>query len=309
LQVTKSGDNNLLTLFRNENGTNTECGILFKDRNAVAGGQDVARIYSVRQSSLSSFDLAFETSDAAAAPARRLTIKADGKVGIGTTSPGSALEINAAVATSPFIAKINTIEAARIDSSGRLGLGTSSPENRLHIVGTSATTNTGATVLVDDSASLAADIGGSVAFRGVDDGGGIKTYGLIRGGKLNAGTGFDGYLALETRSNGQANTTERLRITHAGNVGIGVTVPSSLLHLADAGNITVGTTTGTKIGTATSQKIGFYNATPVVQPTTGIDEAAFVENSGGTAVNVDSTFGGYTIQQVVQALKTLGLLA
>jgi hypothetical protein len=49
-----------------------------------------------------------------------------GNVGIGTTSPGSALEINAAAATSPFIAKINTAEAARIDSSGRLLVGTSS---------------------------------------------------------------------------------------------------------------------------------------------------------------------------------------
>ena len=37
--------------------------------------------------------------------------------------------------------------------------------------------------------------------------------------------------------------------------------------LADAQDIAIGTTTGTKIGTATTQKLGFYNATPVVQPT------------------------------------------
>ena len=41
---------------------------------------------------------------------------------------------------------------------------------------------------------------------------------------------------------------------------------------------------------------------------TSVSEAAFVENSGGTAVNVDSTFGGYTLQQVVQALQEQGLL-
>jgi len=75
------------------------------------------------------------------------------------------------------------------------------------------------------------------------------------------------------------------------------------------GNIVLDTGTGTKIGTGTSQKLGFYNATPIIQPTTGVAEAAFVENSGGTAVNVDPTFGGYTIQQVVQALQNLGLLA
>jgi hypothetical protein len=56
-------------------------------------------------------------------------------------------------------------------------------------------------------------------------------------------------------------------------------------------------------------KIGFFNATPVAQATTGIAEATFVENSGGTAVNVDSTFAGYTLQQIAQALKDLGLLA
>jgi hypothetical protein len=59
------------------------------------------------------------------AGANRLHITSTGNVGIGTTSPGSALEINAAAATSPFIAKINTAEAARIDSSGRLLVGTS----------------------------------------------------------------------------------------------------------------------------------------------------------------------------------------
>lgn len=88
-----------------------------------------------------------------------------------------------------------------------------------------------------------------------------------------------------------------------------VSVFSTVVSLADVLNISFGTTTGTKLGTATSQKLAFWNATPVVQPTTGVAEAAFVENAGGTAVNVDSTFGGYTLQQVVQALQTIGLLA
>jgi hypothetical protein len=58
--------------------------------------------------------------------AARLTVTSAGLVGIGTAIPGAALEINAAAATSPFIAKINTSEAARIDSSGRLLVGTGS---------------------------------------------------------------------------------------------------------------------------------------------------------------------------------------
>jgi hypothetical protein len=43
-------------------------------------------------------------------------------------------------------------------------------------------------------------------------------------------------------------------------------VRTTLTTFADACNIAVGTTTGTKIGTGTTQKLGFYNATPVVQP-------------------------------------------
>jgi hypothetical protein len=41
--------------------------------------------------------------------------------------------------------------------------------------------------------------------------------------------------------------------------------------IADATNIILNTTTGTKIGTATSQKLGFFNQTPVVQPTAVAD--------------------------------------
>jgi hypothetical protein len=72
-------------------------------------------------------------------------------------------------------------------------------------------------------------------------------------------------------ANGFAGNLLDLQINSSGNVGIGTTSPSSLLHLADAGNITVGTTTGTKIGTATTQKLGFFDKTPVVQPTAVAD--------------------------------------
>ncbi|MFA6065249.1 MAG: hypothetical protein WC746_05395 [archaeon] len=56
-----------------------------------------------------------------------------------------------------------------------------------------------------------------------------------------------------------------------------------------------------------ADKIGFFNATPVVKPTTSGAAATFVAGSG-TAVNDASTFDGYTIKQVVKALRNLGLL-
>ena len=58
-----------------------------------------------------------------------------------------------------------------------------------------------------------------------------------------------------------------------------------------------------------ASKIGFFGASTVVKATTGsTTEATFVENTGGTAVNVDSTFGGYTLQQIAKALVDYGLL-
>ena len=78
--------------------------------------------------------------------------------------------------------------------------------------------------------------------------------------------------------------------------------------LSDTRNIILGTTTGTKIGTETSQKLSLWNATPDVQPTTAITAAAFVANTSGISDDT-ATFGGYTIGQIVAALKRIGALA
>ena len=43
------------------------------------------------------------------------------------------------------------------------------------------------------------------------------------------------------------------------------TVSTAGITMGEGENIIAGTTTGTKIGTAASQKLGFYGATPVIQ--------------------------------------------
>ena len=48
----------------------------------------------------------------------------------------------------------------------------------------------------------------------------------------------------------------------------------------EAKDITFGTTTGSKIGTATTEKLGFYNATPVVQPAGTVDVLASLVTLG-----------------------------
>jgi hypothetical protein len=108
---------------------------------------------------------------------------------------------------------------------------------------------------------------------------------------VNAASGFTGRL-LDLQINGTSEWSWS----------------NTTFTLADANDIAVGTTTGTKIGTATTQKLGFWNKSPVVQPTTAISAATFVVDSGGS-IHPTSTFDGYTIAQVVAALRSVGILA
>jgi hypothetical protein len=68
---------------------------------------------------------------------------------------------------------------------------------------------------------------------------------------------------------------------------------TELFKIPDAVDIATGTTTGTKIGTSTSQKIGFFNATPVVQQAELTDELTTITHtSPGTP--------DYAIQDLIQ---------
>lgn len=53
--------------------------------------------------------------------------------------------------------------------------------------------------------------------------------------------------------------------------------------------------------------LGLFGTTPILRPTTGYAAAGFTANSG-TAVNDASTFDGYTLKQVVKALRDIGIL-
>ena len=83
---------------------------------------------------------------------------------------------------------------------------------------------------------------------------------------------------------------------------------SGNLTLRDGGVFALGTTNGNKIGSSASQKLGFWNATPIVQPSTAVSAATRV-GGGGAAVTDTDTFDGYTIAQITKALRNTGLLA
>jgi|SRR3990167_3051158 len=72
------------------------------------------------------------------------------------------------------------------------------------------------------------------------------------------------------------------------------------VQFLDGRNIQVGLTNGTKIGTATAQKIGFYNATPVDQPATISDP------TGGITQDAEARTA---INTLIDRLQELGLIA
>ena len=173
-----------------------------------------------------------------------MRIDSSGRLGIGTTSPGSALEINAAAATSPFIAKINTAEVARIDSSGRLlvgtstaravgGLGTASfQQESTGYEGASASwtlnQNTGDSPWLVLAKSRGTSLGsftvvnsgdalGRISFQGAD--GSVFRQGASIFAEADAAWSSGdapGRLVFSVTADGASSPTERMRITNLG---------------------------------------------------------------------------------------------
>lgn len=106
---------------------------------------------------------------------------------------------------------------------------------------------------------------------GADVAGGI----LALAGGLGTGTGAAGKVKLQVSTVlGSGSTLQTLSTV------LEITDVSTVT-LSDAVNCAMGSTTGTKWGTATSQKQSFWNATPIIQPTSA-NQAALTDSTTGT---------------------------
>ena len=90
-------------------------------------------------------------------------------------------------------------------------------------------------------------------------------------------------------------------------LGVSVTYPLDLrtgtVVVSEGSNFQLGTTTGTKFGTQTSQKLSFYNATPIIQPTTTNVVSALV-NLGLIASSVTIGVPSNVITDTQQNIST-----
>ncbi len=163
-------------------------------------------------------------------------------VGIGTTTPGGKLEVSGGnlkmtsgniVLNGNYLSGDGGNEGVYIDGSGLVGIGTPNAGSLLSLFGPGPTSTMDGQLKIESSNSTgAANTGNAIYFAG-NSGDFARGYGYLRVMKENGVVGNYGtYMSFGTRTNGVGTIDERVRITSTGNVGIGTTAPSTLLHLS-----------------------------------------------------------------------------
>ena len=151
-------------------------------------------------------------------------------------------------------------EVMRINDDGKVGIGTATPATALHVRGTASTVGaTRSVVTLTDDTAMGINVGSGVAFRGLYTSAGAEAnYGGIFAGKANANSGnANGYLSLSYSASG--TLTEGIRISETGKVGIGDSTPTAnglTLFSSVTGAVRLNLHIG---GTGTVPNSGSYN--------------------------------------------------
>ncbi len=135
--------------------------------------------------------------------------------------------------------KANNLIAMTISQSGDIGIGTTAPGAPVDINHVSyPLSSTNGILAVSSNDAYGIDKGGTLSFGGnAAAGTSMYSFGIMGGFKENGTSGSTaGYLAFATPANG-ALPTEKMRISSAGNVGIGTNSPSTALDVSGAINL------------------------------------------------------------------------
>jgi len=207
------------------------------------------------------------------------------------------------------ILDIMTMAAGTLASRIRLisenvGINETAPANLLHITNNSE----GATLRVQ-SISNSAGSGGDIVLtrtRGASGAGqdnDVLSTIFFEGNNDNASPEDVDYAAIEAKiidaSDSEEDGQLNLQVVDAGTLTTQLSIDANLLTLADGVNFAFNTSTGTKFGTATTQKLAFFNATPVVQQS-AIADITTTASSG----SLPTANGSITIANAASATTT-----
>ncbi|MDO8675435.1 MAG: hypothetical protein Q7K71_04890, partial [Candidatus Omnitrophota bacterium] len=169
---------------------------------------------------------AFLVDDQDATDSSPFVIKSDGNVGIGTTTP----------------------QAQFVVSTGNVGIGTWVANNRFQVVVDDSQTTLGSVVAMAGfkNTNTTNNTASVFSFQSTDSGG--TNFGGARiGAVFTDHTSGSTNAAFVVDTVNDSSLTEKFRITDAGNVGIGTTVPAGIFHVkssVDAGVLVLGDDTG-----------------------------------------------------------------
>lgn len=125
------------------------------------------------------------------------------------------------------------------------------------------------------------------------------------GNALPAGGATNMLLAKQSATDADAVWTTAPVV---GSISTGTMAVSSSITLAEGVNVAFGTATGTKWGTTTLQKQGWWNATPVVQNTGWSITAGYTADKSFNPESTTVTELARALGTVIDVLKSYGLL-
>jgi len=174
--------------------------------------------------------------------------KANNRLGVNTSAPAEALDVSGVISTDRVAFKMVTGAPAPNAgsglwssdgtnvwrSSGSIGVGASGPAATGHFKHSGTTSGTTFEVLRIETSNTAAGSGPIVRFRNA------ASSDTARITVLDSGD-FGGHLTFNTKAadnNAGTASTERMRITAAGDVGVGTTSPSYKLDVNGTANAT-----------------------------------------------------------------------